>query len=140
MPLILPKVTIGAAVNPAVVGSTFIIEPGTLRDLVIQANFLYGAGGTTVDAYIQSSLDAGASWFDIRNFHFTTAALSQIVNHSSSTPVTTAVTPGDGALANNTSVDGLLGDLIRVKYKSAGTYTGATSLAIFASGTRLRVA
>jgi len=42
----------------------------------------------------------------------------------------TFVTPTDGSMASNTAQDGVLGSQYRVKYASAGTYTGATSLEV----------
>ncbi len=106
--------------------------------LAIQANFLYGSGGTATDAYVQTSFD-GTTWVDIAQFHFTTAAARRLYNLSGATVVTTAATPGDGALSANTAVDGLLGPWYRVKWSTSGTYGGATSLAIdiAAGGTRL---
>lgn len=138
MPFILPPTPIAAAISPFALSGVFDIEPSELRGLLLEAQFLYGSGGTTVDAYVQTTLDQGATWIDIRNFHFTTSALNQVVNHSSATVITTAAVPGDGALASNTSVDGIIGGQLRVKYKSAGTYAGLTSLAIYAGGLRLR--
>ena len=116
----------------------FDIEPGDLKNLLVEAQFARAGGGTSVDAYLQTTLDGGATWIDIRNFHFTTTSLNQIVNHSSATPVTTAVTPTDGSMTANTSIDGILGSQIRIKYTVVGTYTGASLLAIYAAGCRLR--
>ncbi len=42
------------------------------------------------------------------------------------------ITPTDGALTDDTIQDGLLGSLIRTKYTSVGTYTGATNLELTA--------
>lgn len=137
MPMLLKPTVITAAVTLAL-SPVLVIEPGAVRNLLLEAQLAWGSGGTTIDAYVQTSLDGGASWIDIRNFHFATASLNQVVNHSSLTPITTAATPGDGALASNTSVDGIIGDLLRVKYKSAGTYGTSTTLAIYATGPRLR--
>jgi len=47
--------------------------------------------------------------------------------------VTTIATPGDGALADNTAVNGFLGALFRVKLTTTGTYSGASSFKIYAS-------
>ncbi len=106
--------------------------------LAIYANFAYGSGGTTADAFVQTSFDGGGTWIDIAQFHFTTAAAKRMYNLTRAA-VTTQATPGDGALANNTSVNGFLGAQFRVKWSSTGTYAGATSLAIDVApgGTRL---
>lgn len=100
------------------------------RSVAVQANFAYGSGGTSVDAYLQTSLDGGATWIDIAQFHFTTSASRQTFNLNSQTPVTTQYAPTDGALTANTAKDGLLGPQLRVKYGSTGTYGGTTSLSI----------
>lgn len=128
---LLPATTIAAAVS-ATAGKVLQMAAakGGPRNLTIQTKFLYGAGGTTVDAYVQTSFDGGTTWVDIANFHFTTAAATKIANLSSMTPVTTLATPTDGSLTSNTVVDGLIGDKLRVKYATVGTYTGATSLEV----------
>lgn len=100
------------------------------RSLVVQGNFTYDSGGTSVDAYLQTTFDDGATWTDIAQFHFTTSAARKAFNLNSQTPVTTQATPTDGTLASNTAVDGLLGPQVRVKYKSTGTYGGASTLSI----------
>jgi hypothetical protein len=98
------------------------------RNLAAQANFAYGSGGTSVDAWLQTSFDQGATWTDIANWHFTTAAARKVNNLSASS--SNAVTAADGALAANTSADGLLGPWFRVKWVTVGTYAGATSLSV----------
>lgn len=121
--------TITAAQAAAEQGSRLRLN-GTPRNLTLQANFVYGSGGTTVDAYVQSSLDGGATWTDIANFHFTTSSARRLFNLSALTPVTSQATPTDGALAANTAVDGLLAPLLRVKTVTTGTYAGGTQLLI----------
>src|SRR5215469_14788250 len=45
------------------------------RGLSAQANFTYGSGGTTVDVYIDTSIDGGSTWINIIHFtQFTTAS------------------------------------------------------------------
>lgn len=100
------------------------------RSVFVQANFTYGGGGTTVDAYLQTSVDGGTTWVDIAQFHFTTASARAAFNLSSLTPVTTEYTPTDGTLTANTAKDGLLGPIFQVKLASTGTYTTGTSLRI----------
>lgn len=84
------------------------------------ANF-QGTGGTTADVWVQTSLDQGSSWIDIANFHFT-AAGTKAANLSGLTPVTAPITPTDGTLAANTCQDGILGDRLRAKVSSTGTW------------------
>jgi hypothetical protein len=79
---------------------------------------------------VQTSIDGGASWIDIAQFHFTTASLTQVVNLNSQTVITTPYTPTDGTLTASTCKDGILGPQYRIKRQSTGTYTGATSLRI----------
>jgi hypothetical protein len=107
-----------------------LAKGGAPSNLTIQANFVYGSGGTTADTWVQTSLDGGATWTDIANFHFTTASARFIYNLSAATPKTTQVTPTDGTLAANTSVDGVLGPMFRAKSTTVGTYATSTTLSV----------
>lgn len=119
-----------AAIAAAITSISSVIKLNAIpRSLVVQAAFVYGAGGTSVDAYLQTSID-GVNWIDIANFHFLTTTASAIYNLSSLTAKTTAVVPTDGALAGNTVVDGILGSQFRVKMVTVGTYTGTTTLTV----------
>lgn len=88
----------------------------------IEAKFSYGSGGTSLKAYVQVTLDRGLTWIDVACFAFTTASATKVVNLSGLTPKTTAIAPTDGALADDTCVDGILGSAMRVKLSSVGTY------------------
>jgi hypothetical protein len=96
------------------------------RSICAQANFTYGSGGTTLDAYLQTSVDGGITWFDIAEFHFTTASTLVAFNLSSLTPQTTQLTLKNGTLAANTAQDGLLGPQFQVLLASTGTYAGSS--------------
>jgi hypothetical protein len=120
--------TIAAAV--AATATTPVTGLAAMRYLVVLASFLYGAGGTTVNAYVQTSIDGGSSWIDIMQFAFTTAAANKISAVTVTTALTAVTVPGDGALTANTIVSGLLGDRLRLKYVTTGTYSGATSLTV----------
>jgi len=96
----------------------------------IKAVFTYGSGGTSADAYVQTSTDGGGTWNDVANFHFTTSSAQRWFNLSALTPVTSIATPTDGSLTANTSVDDLLGNLWRCKYSSVGTYAASTTLRV----------
>lgn len=96
----------------------------------LSARLAYGSGGTTCKIYVQTSLDQGTSWQDIACFAFATAAEHQTLNISGLTPKLTQVTPTDGTLADDTAVDGILGDRLRTKVVSTGTYAGSTVLSV----------
>ncbi len=88
----------------------------------IEAKLSYGSGGTSLKAYVQVTLDDGQTWIDVACFAFTTSSAIRVINLSGLTPKTTAVAPTDGALADDTCVDGILGSAMRVKLVSTGTY------------------
>jgi hypothetical protein len=96
--------------------------------LTVALRFVYGSGGTNAKAYVQTSFDDGTTWVDIACVLFETANETRLLNFSGLTPKTTQVTPTDGSLSDDTAVDGLLGDQVRVKVVSTGTYAGSTLL------------
>lgn len=124
---IIPAHTIGAA-ETNILGSAVMI--GNAIYLAAKAIFLYGAGGTTAKFWIQTSLDGGTTWIDIMCFSFTTAAATKMSAVVAQTALAAAVTPTDGTLASDTILSGILGDRVRVRYTTTGTYTGATSIQI----------
>jgi hypothetical protein len=130
---VLLNATITAAQSAAEQGARLQLNGGA-RNLTLQANFTYGSSGTTVKAYVQTSIDNGLTWCDIACFAFATTTARKIFNLSGATPVTTQATPSDGSLTDNTSVDGILGPLFRVKTVTTGTYGGSTTLRIDATG------
>lgn len=118
-------------------GSTFKVRRPMGQDavgLTMKAVFTYGSSGTNATAYVQTSFDAGTTWVDIACFQFLTTTATKLCNLRSNTPVTTLATGTDGSLTANTTVDGLIGDRIRVKYTTTGTYGGSTTLAISVLG------
>jgi hypothetical protein len=117
-----------AAVTPAVQAA-----PYRPQSLAIYAVFTYGSGGTTFSVWIQTSLDGGQTWVDIANVSGTTASLKSIVNLSALTAVTTTPAITDGTLASNTTLNGVLGTLYRVKVTTTGVYAGGTTLSVYAS-------
>lgn len=97
-----------------------------MKYLVAEAKLTYGSGGTSVKAYVQTSLDQGETWIDIMSFAFTTASASKVSAVSAAIALAAAVAPTDGSLTDNTILNGLLGDRLRVKYVVTGTYAGTT--------------
>lgn len=123
---LLNNYAITTALSIAAIPSSQLKLVDAPTSLAVQANLAYGSGGTTIDAYLQTSLDGGSTWIDIANFHFTTANARFAYNLNSQTAVTTEYTPTDGSLSANTSKDGILGPLYQVKLVSTGTYAGTT--------------
>lgn len=89
-----------------------------------------GTGGTNIRVYIQTTLDQGQSFFDIAAVLFTTIPGVEVVNVSALDALTTVTAPTDGGLADNTVLNGPLGDQFRVKVISTGTYTGGTLVSV----------
>lgn len=99
-----------------------------LLGLVAQLRLAYGSGGTSIKAYLQTSLDQETTPVDIACVVLGTASEVAVFNFSALTPKLTQVTPTDGALADDTAIDGILGDRFRLKVVSTGTYAGSTVL------------
>ncbi len=92
-------------------------------------NFTYGAGGTSVVAIVQTTLDS-VNWIDIARFDFSTAGAAKRCNLSGLTPVSVGAV---AVLAAEGQLDGILGDRLRTKVTTLGVYSGNTSLSIRAS-------
>lgn len=132
---LLPTTTITTAVTGEV-GAVKELGRAGLKagGLVAQATFDYGSGGTSAKAWVQTSLDNGTTWVDIMSFAFTTADAKKVSSVSTDVaPASQAFAPADGALSDNTVVNGVLGDRLRVKYTTTGTYAGDTTLAVWVS-------
>lgn len=96
-----------------------------------QIRFAYGAGGTSVRVYIQDSGDQGTTWRDLWCFTSTTSSKTRARLLK---PNGTEVTPTDGALPDDTVSPGLvLGDRLRAKVVSTGTYTSSTVVSVRAT-------
>ncbi len=119
------------AITTAVAGSVVdigSIPPGT-RHITVHANFVYGSGGTSAKFYLQTSVDGGNTWYDVAALAHTTASLRRIISIDAVAggSVSTAL---DGALTDNTKIDGLVGDRLRIKYTTVGTYADDTTCKI----------
>jgi len=104
------------------------VDLAGLLAALAQLRFTGGAGGTSVQAYLQTSVDQGTTAIDIWCAKFMTSAEVGVENFSALTPKTSQYTPTDGALADDTSIDGALGDRFRLKVVTVGTYTGSPVL------------
>jgi hypothetical protein len=98
--------------------------------LTLQLRFAYGSGGAALGlkAYLQTSFDKGDTAVDIACITFSQANKNVGFNFSGLTPKTTAETLTDRALADDTAVDGPLGDRIRLVVKAGAAAYGGSSL------------
>jgi len=110
-----------------------IVDLEGMTAVTVQARLAYGSGGTSAKVYVQTSLDQGTTWVDVACLAFSTAGAAKIVNLSGLTPKPTPAAPTDGALADDTTVDGLLGDRLRAKIVTTGTYGGSTVVTVRAA-------
>lgn len=112
------------------VGDAVVVPPDA-RVFSVESIFTRAGGGTSTDVYVQTSLDGGATWFDVAEHSFATTTASKVsaVNRAIA-PASQAFAPGDAALTANTIVQGVLGDRVRAKVVVVGTYTGASSLKV----------
>lgn len=110
---------------------------GVADQIVMSSVFDYGSGGTTAKAWLQTSLDNGATWVDVASHAFTTADATKVsILSANVAPASQAFAPSDGALADNTVVNGALGDRYRVKVITTGTYGGSTTLNVHVTARR----
>lgn len=98
-----------------------------MKSVTAWLDFDYGSGGTSVAAVIQTSLDQGATWIDIIRFDLLVAdrKAHATVGTFAAGAVTTL-----SALGSEGKLDNTLGDRLRAKITSVGTYAGNTALAI----------
>jgi len=122
---------ITSGVSSQGVAQAFISKLEGSSAATIQANFTYGSGGTTLKVDIETSLDQGTTWVPICRFAFTTASAEKVANVSGMTPKIAAYTPV--TLSDDVCVDGILGDRVRAKVTSTGTYAGNTSISVRAA-------
>lgn len=120
--------TITTAVTGVAATAVSVGAP-SMGSAAIQIDFVYGSGGTSGTVWVQTSLDGGATWFDVCSMSFLLASKSRQQNVSTRTPVTTPRTATDGTLAADSCVDGILGPIFRTKLTTVGTYAGGTTVA-----------
>ena len=126
---LLPSTTITAAVT-GVAGVACPVEG--LRDVLVEAIFTYGSAGTSAKFWVQTRTKGG-TWRDVMNFAFATTTATKWSKCSIGIALVAARATSDAALADDTILDGFLGDEIRVKYTTTGTYAGSTTIQILAS-------
>lgn len=103
-------------------------EVASLEDMsrvTFYAKFDYGSGGTETRVYLMTSFDQGNTWVDIACLLFAQADETlavTIVDEKVATPVDLTA-----ALSDDTCRQ-FLGDRLKTRVVSTGTYAGATTL------------
>jgi hypothetical protein len=128
--LVLMNETITAAQTATT--KTAVTGIARARAIALYCVFTYGSSGTSAKVWVQTTFDGGTTWVDIANFAHATTSLTRAYNLSAMTPLTSIYTATDGSLADNTCKDGLIGDQVRVKFTSTGTYAGTTTCQVWA--------
>ena len=101
-----------------------------MTSVTLLAKFVYGSGGTTCAVIVQTSINQGSDWIDVARFDFTTANGTKVANLSGLlSKAVTAV----AAIASEGVTDGVLGDRLRCKITSTGTYAGSTTVSVRAA-------
>ena len=96
--------------------------------ILAQSVFVRGGGGTSCDVFVQTSVDNGSTWIDIMQFAFLTTTVTKISGVRPYIATAANITPSDGGLSDNTILDGLIGDRLRVKTVVVGTYSSTSTL------------
>lgn len=99
-----------------------------MQAMSVWLQLAFGTNGGAISAYVQTGFDS-STWMDIACIVFGTASETAVLNFSALTPKLTQIAPSDGAMTADTSLDGFLGDRVRLKVVSTGTaYAGSTLL------------
>jgi WD40-like Beta Propeller Repeat len=115
------------AVTDSTPGPT-LEKRGGVSTISMLANFAYGSGGTTANAYVQTSLDGGQTWCDVASFpQFLLVSAQYVLTINAAATGSTACS--DGTLGAGTVVN-IIGSLWRVKLTTTGTYAG-TNISVY---------
>jgi hypothetical protein len=104
-----------------------------MESAAVELFFTFGTGGGSPSgkAYLQTSLDqaneggvSSGSWVDIASVTFAQTSERWIFTFTRA-PVG-PITPSDGAMTDDTHQNGILGDRLRLKVVSVGTYANSS--------------
>lgn len=113
------------AVTAALTASaqTAITKLDGMSAVTLEAELLYGSGGTSISVLVQSTFDAGTTWLDVGRFDFTTVAAKKwcVLQGLAAKAIATYA-----ALASEGVNDGLLANQLRAVITSVGTYANTT--------------
>lgn len=102
----------------------WVTDLAGMTSLAAQVRMLWGSGGTSIKAYVQSSLDQGNTAYDVALVNFLAASRTAIFSIQQTTSA--MLTPVEaGAEAESVPVP-VLGDRLRLKLVVVGTYVNTT--------------
>lgn len=126
----LGDVTLGAPVTGTAIGTGVSGLEGMTSAALEASLTAIGTLGTSVLAYVQSSLDQGATYFDVACFSFGGTSQRLRIPVGPAAGAGTATVPTDGSMSANTSLNGLLGPDARLKVTSTGTFGAGSTLSV----------
>lgn len=118
--------------QPDTTGATqaYLTGLADMGSVTLFAEFVYGSGGTTCIVIVDTSLNQGEDWIEIARFDFATANRVAMATVSGAGPYAVTTLAALGAEGKR---DGILGDRLRVRVTSTGTYAGNTSISVRAA-------
>lgn len=97
------------------------VPAGANPVMMAQATLAYGSGGTSINVYLQSSIDGGTTWSDV--ISFTQMLLANSRQAAAVVPGSAnAAAATDGTLTQTTNNPAVFGEWWRVKYIVVGAY------------------
>lgn len=101
---------------------TAIDDLDGMSGIMLECSVLGASGGSTIKAWVQTSLDGGTTWRDVALFEFTTSAVTKWCVLSKATKSIASY----AALASEGVNDGYFGDRLRAVLTTTGTYSNTT--------------
>lgn len=96
----------------------------------LACQFIYVGGGTSVRIDIETALGSGGVWIPIARFDFTTASASKVLSVTRADRLAAYTV---AALSADAAVTGIIGDRLRAKRTSVGTYSVGTQALVRAA-------
>jgi hypothetical protein len=101
-------------------------EPaGANPAIMAQATLSYGSGGTSINVYVQSSVDGGGTWSDVISFNQSLPGTHLRQTAAVVQGNSVAADSADAGLAAGTNNPAAFGNWWRVKYVVAGAYAAS---------------
>lgn len=120
------KTVVTLAADAQSVNQPYIEGLDGMESCTLQANFTYGAGGTSIKGIVETSLDQGTTWIEVGRFAFTTSSAEKLFALLGAKEIVAALSPA--ALSDDTAISGVFGARWRASILTVGTYTGNTGL------------